>query len=54
MSLEKQVGQVAADKTKNVKVKVKFSQSGRKRLTFRVASANGGGKSARKTVIVNK
>lgn len=30
VSLEKQVGQVAADKTKNVKVRVKFSQSGRK------------------------
>ena len=54
VSLEKQVGQVAADKTKNVKVRVKFSQSGRKRLTFRVSSANGGVKSARKTIIVNK
>lgn len=54
VDLGEPAGQVAAGKTKEVKARTKFNKAGRKRLTFKVSSANGGGKTARKTVLVKK
>lgn len=54
VSLKKTIGQVAAGKTKSLKVKLKFKKPGKVKATFKVTSSNAGGKTARKTVQVRK
>ncbi len=54
VSAKSSAGTVAAGKTKTVKVKLKPKKPGKVKLTFKVTSANAGGKSVKKTIKVRK
>lgn len=47
-------GQILAGSVRTLKVKVRPKRAGRVRLTFKVTSGNAGGKSARKTIMVQR
>lgn len=54
VSAKSSAGTVAAGKSKVVKVKLKPKKPGKVKLTFKVTSANAGGKSVKKTIKVRK
>ena len=51
---KKSVGNIAAGKSKTVKLKLKPKKPGKVKLTFKATSSNAGGKSVKKKITVKK
>ena len=54
VSLNTSIGEVAAGKTRTVKVKLEPKKTGKIKVTFKVTSSNAGGKTVKKTITVTK